>query len=274
MRKEEATSRVGSGEIRWELLAAVAVMGAAWTSGTDSLWRPELALLLALVLAGWLPFWRALSEVDWLTPLQAWSGWEQEAPLAPWPYVQPGTPGARLQRRLRQALAWWRACGRSTLASPLRAALSSLGLSLLLSLAAGRTALLLTFLFITLNEIALVWDGTGRMPPFFVALSGVGLPWLLGSTLGTGGAWGLLVALALSLLVAAFLQPGRAAGLALLPLLALLVVWQRSWAAGWVALAGLPLVWLSLWPLDPPAQWRRVEWWLLCLLVVTAGALA
>jgi len=112
------------------------------------------------------------------------------------------------------------------------------------------------------------------MPPFFVALSGVGLPWLLGSTLGTGGAWLLPVGLALSLVVAVFVQPGRAAGLALLPLVLLLVVAQRTWAAGWVALAGLPLVWLSLWPLETPAQGRRIEGWLVCLLVVTAGALA
>ncbi len=259
---------------RWWLLASAALVGGTWAAGVKPLWRPELAVPEALILVGWLPLWQALEAADWLTPLRAWQGWEPEAPLARWPYLQPGTPGAWLHHRLRQARAWWRDCGRASLAAPLRAALLALGLSLLLSLAAGRAALLLTVLLITLSEIALLWDGSGRMPAFFCALMGVGLPWMLGSSLGSGSVWMGVMALALSVAVAAFVRPGRLAGLALVPLVLLLVGLQKSWAAGWAALGAIPLVWLSLWPDEMPARWDKVELWLVLLVAVTAGALA
>ncbi len=272
MNEREAGFWLGPWEGGWWLLPPVALVCGAWASGVTPLWRPELAALLALVLAGWRPFWRALSRTDWATPLRAWRTWEDEAPLPRIPYLQPGTPGAALQRRLQQALAWWRACGAQTLALPLRVALLSLGLSLLLALAIGRTALLLTFFFISLSEVALLWDERGHIPTFFHALMEAGLPWLLGSSLGAPDGLQLALALGLSLLVAAFLRPTRASGLGTLPLLGLLVS-QHPFTAGWVALSCVPLVWLGMRAPDASTYRRRSAVWLMVVFILTAGAL-
>lgn len=273
MDQQQNSFWLGEWEGGWWLLPLLAVLGGAWASGARPLWSAELALALALVLAGWLPLWRALSGTDWVTALRVWRGWEAEASLPAWPYVQEGTPGAALHRRLRQAVAWWRAWGEPHLGLSVRTALLSLGLSVLLSLALGREALFLTALFLTLSEIALLWDEHGYIPDLFHTLLGVGLPWLLGGGLGEGGRLG-AVAVALSVALAGFRRGRSSASVLLaLPLLLLLVALGRPLSAGWVALSSIPLIALSLLPLDDPTYRRRSGGWAALLVILTAGAL-
>ncbi len=270
MNEREISFWSGAWEDGWGALPFLAVVCGAWAGGMTPLWQPTLAGMLALVAVGWLPLWRALEGTDWVTPLRAWRTWDAEAALPTWPYLQPDTPGAALHRRLRQALAWWRECAAATLALPLRVALFSLALSALLSLVIGRTALLLTLLFITLSEIALLWDDTGRSPAFFSALLQVGLPWWLGASSGTLTPALGLSGLALSVAVVSCLRPTRALALGWAPLLILLVGWQRPFSAGMVALSALPIVWLSL--QMPEGLRRRAGGWMALVLVLTAGA--
>lgn len=275
MDQHQSSFWLGEWDGGWWLLPLLAILGGAWASDAQSFQRAGLALSLALVLAGWLPLWRALSGTDWVTALRVWRDWEAEAPLSPWPYLQEGTPGAALHRRLRQAVAWWQAWGEPHLGLSVRTVLLSLGLSVLLSLAAGRTVLLLTALFITSSEIALLWDEQGNIPVVFHVLLTVGLPWVLGGSSGGDVGRLAITALALSVALSAFWR-GRssAAALGLLPLLLWLVVLPRPLAAGWVALSSIPLIHLNLLPLDETTYRRRAGFWMALVLILTAGALA
>lgn len=173
-------------ESGWALLPVIAGITGAWAAVGAVITQQltDLALVVALILAGWRPFWHALTAVDWATPLRRWQAWQHTTPLPRWPYLQPNTPGARLRRALGQARAWWAAEGADQLAAPLRSAVLAATISLLLSAVLGRTALMLTLLFFAWTELAALWnDGSGTAHGVWTGLALSGLPWLLGTTL-------------------------------------------------------------------------------------------
>ena len=257
------------------LLPVAAFLGAMWAFSAPLEALSTTALALALVLGGWAPLWRVITTTDWKTPLQQWRTWEEREPLPNWPYLQPGTPGAALHRALEHARAWWRDVGAGALAGPLRTALSALLLSVLLGAVLGRTALLLGALLLTCAELAALWrEGEGSVGPGWDAVGWVGVPWLLGASLGgsispVAG----LSALAVTLLVG--FQTTPRAWTAVGPLAAsAFLLWQgQSVAIGGVLLLSFP-GWLLLLDGVSPERYRRaVAPWLLLMLLLIAGAL-
>ncbi len=261
----------------WAFLPIVAGIAGAWAFAAplnEAQWT-DLALIVALVLAGWRPFWHALTAVDWAAPLRRWQAWQEAAPLPRWPYLQPTAPGAHLRRALGQARAWWAAEGAALLAAPLRSAVLSALVSLLLSAALGRTALLLTLLFLTWTELAALWnDGRGVARGLWSGVALCGLPWLLGATLnGALTTDAALSTLAVVLLASTFplpslwtvVGPGAAA---------LFLMTQDAFvAAGFLLLLAFP-GWLLLSQGIADEAYRRASvLWLFLMLFILASAL-
>ncbi len=261
----------------WGILPIAALIGGAWAYGAplkNGAFTPACAALL-LVVGGWLPFWRALTLTPWAEPLTVWRTWKREADLPALPYLQPGTPGAALQRALRQARAWWYAVGQPTLATPLRAAALAFLISLLAALIVGRDALLLTLFMVAWTEMAVLWsEGRGNAGVLWSAGGLVGLPWLLGASLSgapmTQPALSALVLVALTGLYAhpsllAAIGPALAAGY---------LIWQKHFlAAGGLLLLALP-GWMALLYQPRAHTYRRtVAPWLLGMIALLAWAL-
>jgi hypothetical protein len=261
----------------WAFLPIVAGITGAWAFAaplTEAQWT-DLALIVALVLAGWRPFWHALTAVDWATPLRRWQAWQESAPLPRWPYLQPTAPGARVRRAWGQARAWWAAEGAELLAAPVRSAALSAIVSLLLSAVLGRTVLLLTLLFLTWTELAALWnDGRGIARGLWSGVALGGLPWLLGATLNgaltTDAALSTLVVI---LLASTFplpslwtlVGPGAAT---------LFLVMQEAFVTGGLILLLAFPGWLLLSQgVDDEAYRRASVLWLLLMLLLLAGAL-
>lgn len=265
----------------WGFLPVAAVLGGAWVFAAPLKGDVLSAVLTALILAlaGWLPFWRAVTRTSWADTFALWRTWKQEAPLPLWPYLQPGTPGAALHRALRQARAWWDDVGRVTLAAPLCMAVLALAISVLAALILGHNALLLTLAMVAWTEIAVLWhEGHGDVGAAWAAGALVGLPWLLGASLSTSfGSTEMLrsisSALALTLLMAFYAYPAPSAALG--PLLAAgFLIWQeRFLAAGGLLLLTLPGLLLLLH--HPPATMyrRALTPWLLAIIALMAWVL-
>ncbi len=173
----------------WIALPLVAVLGGAWAySRTYVIGAPaQMALAAALVIGGWQVLWHALARTDWATPLWQWKGWTASLPVPALPYQQPDAPGAALRQRVGQARAWWQAVGRAALRTPLQRAAVAVLVSVLLGLALGRLALLLTLCFLALTELVVLWhEGDGEVGSVWAGIALVGLPWFLGATLAEG----------------------------------------------------------------------------------------
>jgi hypothetical protein len=265
----------------WGFLPVAAVLGGAWAFAAPLKGDVLIAVLTALVLAlaGWLPFWRAVTRTSWAETFALWRTWEREIPLPLWPYLQPGTPGAALHHALRQALAWWGEVGRTALAAPVCMAAIALGVSVLAALILGRNALLLTLAMVAWTEIAVLWhEGRGDVGAAWAAGALVGLPWLLGASLSalpdtTATLRPALSALALTLLMAFYAYPGPSATLG--PLFgAGFLVWQGQFlATGGLLLLALPGLLLLL-QRPPTTMYRHaLTPWLLAIILLTAWVL-
>ncbi len=254
-----------------------AALGGAWAFS-----RPQfaevsvnLAVALALVVGGWQQFWRALTHTDWAAPLQQWRGWTKAASLPAWPYIQPGTPGAALHHRLSQMRAWWQDVGKATLSAPLQRAVLAILISLLLGVAVGRLALLLSLCFVTLTELAVLWhEGDGEVGTLWTGITLVGLPWILGGTLTGADLWQPAISgLALALTVGLFAKRSwwALAG----PIVgATFLIWQgRASAAGWLLLLALPgLIVLSQRP-SKEGYRRSIGPWVVAMVALVAWVL-
>ena len=258
----------------WGLLPVAAIIGGAWVYGS-TLNAPPVIAALVLVLGGWLPFWRASTLTSWAEPLAQSRTWQREEPLPHWPYLQPGTPGAALHRTLRQARAWWRDVGRAALSTPLQSAALALAVSLLAGLVVGRNALLLTLLMVAWTEIAVLWHGgRGEIGAVWSAGSLIGLPWVLGASLGaTTMTQPLLSALILVVFVGLYAHPAPAAAIG--PLLAAcFLIWQGHFvAAGVLLLLALPGLMALLYRPTVHMYRRAIMPWLLATLILMAWAL-
>jgi len=265
----------------WGFLPVAAVLGGAWAFAAPLEGDTLLAVLTALVLAlaGWLPFWRAVTRTPWAETFASWRTWKREAALPLWPYLQPGTPGAALHRTLRQALAWWNEVGRAALGAALSMAALALGVSVLAALVLGRDALLLTLAMLAWTEIAVLWhEGRGDVGAAWAAGALVGLPWLLGASLGasaddTAMLRPALSALALTLLTAFCAHPGPSAALGPLLGAGFLVSQGQFLAAGGVLLLTLPGLLLLLQRPSMETYRRALTPWLLAIILLVAWAL-
>ncbi|MBN1875486.1 MAG: hypothetical protein JXA33_14745 [Anaerolineae bacterium] len=246
---EVSTTRLWAWDGGWGLMPAVAVLGSIWTFGVESPASESSQLLLAMGLAlawgGWGTMWRALVTTDWATSLHGWRTWDHEAMLPHFPYLQPGTPGAALHRVLRQGRAWWQSQGQYTLALPLQATFLTALLSILVSMVLGRTALLLTFLFLAWTQFAVLWNGgNGRVGPLWEAVALMGLPWLLGvslaGTLQLEFPLSVLSVLTLILLGGSYAHPSWWALIGPLVAAGFFVWREQSLAAGAMLLLALP----------------------------------
>jgi hypothetical protein len=275
----------------WEWAPLVALVGGAWAFTAAEAWAgsdPKMTLVaaLALILGGWMPWWRALTETPWRIPLSAWRTWEQAAPLPRWPYLQPGTPGAKLHRAMAQARAWWREVGRRQVAPALWMAARAMLISGLIAWFLGRTALLLTLLMLAWTEIAVLWhEGRGEVGTVWAAGAWVGFPWLLGASLslsavgveGAASAEALMLpalsALVLMAMTALILLPSgwAAAGPALA---GAFLLWRgHAFAAGIVLLLALPGLFLLLHHPDAKTYRRALLPWFLAMLILIASVL-
>jgi hypothetical protein len=266
-------------------LPIIALVGGVWayarpdganlTGGLPSDVLPEAAAALALVIGGWLPLWHALTRTQWASVLQSWRGWTEVDPLPRWPYLQTQTPGAALHRRLGQALAWWRRLGRAALVVPLRRALLSVVVSVLLGLALGREALLLSAILLALAELATLWhEGIGKVSASWEATALVGLPWLLGSTLqhGMRGAAALSAA-ALTVLVAFYAHPAWSAMLGPVVGALFLVSQGEVMAAGWLVLLAIPGLMVLVYAPQGLDYRRAVAPWIMAIVALMAWVL-
>lgn len=252
----------------WLLLAGWLAAGGVPTG------QPWLPLVLALVLAE--VVWGALWSQ--LVPSHAWP-LHQARRRPGLPYVQPGSPAARL-------LGW---PDPGPAAAIVRAGLPLVALALLLGLAIGWPALLASGLVVLIVLLAMAAQraGLAGMTGWLQALVQAALPCALGVSLagpwpvGPHGAWLAGLALGFTLLARALIS-GRsqaagdaqrllvaAAGAA--AVVAVLLLNGQPVAAGLAGLlAAAPLLMLAR-PTDRTA--RAAQPWLLALLLVSALAL-
>ena len=155
------TERENTSDIRWALLPLLAVFGGAFVyrDTAESIIDLQLLTMLTLVIGGWVPLWIAITHTNWAHPLDQWQNWTETDDLPSWPYLQANTTGTVLHRRLSQARVWWKKVGRPTLTTPLHQALLALLASMLLGYIIGRTALLLTLMYIASTQLAVLWSG-------------------------------------------------------------------------------------------------------------------
>lgn len=261
----------------WVLMPLLSTLGGAWAYNQGLLAESpaRLAIALGLILGGWQSLWRALTRTSWAEPLSRWPGWPTSAPLPQWPYVQPGSPGAELHRRLSHAKAWWQTVGRDPLTEPLKRAVTGLAVSLLLGAALGGQTILLSLAFIALAELAVLWhEGRGEVGPLWTGIAMIGWPWFLGATLnGADVLSSALSSLTLALMLGLY---GHAGGWAVVgPLVgAAFMLWQGHAAAvGWLLLLTLPgLMALTADP-DAAAYRRTIGPWALAIVALFAWVL-
>jgi len=255
------------------LLPIVTFLGSSWAfAPPEQFSLRNLLLPLALLIGGWMPLWNAVLHTHWHQPLQAWYTWHTQVALPHWPYLQPHTPGTALHQRLAQALHWWQTLGQRALAAPLRRAILALGVSTLISSALGSQSVMLSLLYITWTELAVLWHaGKGESVPGWSVLTAVGLPYLLGSTLyGESITFPAISAITLTLVVGIYAQTSFFAMVG--PLLgASFLLWHNHpLAAGSLLLFALP----KLFPSSNEQAMRPVtNLWIVAMVCVFIGAL-
>ncbi len=251
----------------------IALGGGLWSAGgakaLQGQWLP-----LALVLAGWLPLWEAMTTPEWFSAFLAWRRWSGEATMPRLPYLREGTPGAQLWHALAAARRWWREEGAAIISKPLRQSFLAFAVSLAISAAIGTEALLLTLLFAALAELAALWyDGGGVEGELWLALGNAAMPWLLGAVVG-GSLPGqaLLSALAAATMSAAFLTPHLAAMSGFLLSTGWLLYKEAPIAAALLLLVTYPPLRFAAVPLPKAEHRRLVLPWLWIALLILAGA--
>ncbi len=239
------TAELGNNtDISWALLPLLAAFGGAWAfkSAADPLINSTLLTILALILGGWVPLWYAITRTNWAYPLDRWQHWSELDTIPPWPYLQIGTAGETLHRRLSLARAWWYQVGRPALATPLRQALLALIVSLLLGFIIGRTALMLTLMYFASTQLAVLWSaGRHEVGTGWLALTQAGLPWLLGASVMQGNyADAALSGLVIVILVGFYTMTSPLALTG--PIVsAIFLIWHNhAITAGWLLVLSLP----------------------------------
>ena len=261
-------------DIRWALLPLLAALGGAWAykGAFKPTINPTLLTTLALILGGWVPLWITITHTNWAYPLDRWQHWSESDTLPSLPYLQAGSAGNVLHRRLSQARLWWKKVGRPTLTTPMQQAFLALLVSLLLGYIIGRTALLLTLMYFASTQLAVLWSG-GRHESGtgWLALTQAGLPWLLGASLEQGvqttavlSSFVLIILVGLYTLASPLALAGPIAA-------AIYLIWQEhTITAGWLLLLALP-GFLKLGQRPSSVDYRKVTLpWVLCMVGLIA----
>lgn len=261
----------------WIALPLIAALGGAWAYARPAFTETpaQIAMVLALVVGGWQVAWHALARTDWATPLRQWKGWEKAAPVPALPYQQPDAPGEALRQRLSLARGWWREVGEAALRTPLQRAALALFVSVLLGIALGRFALLLTLCFLALTELATLWsEGKGDASGIWAGMALAGLPWFLGATLaGDDVILPALTALTVALLIGLYERRSWLAVAGPILAAALLIALDLSMAAGWLLLLALPgFIVLSSRP-TPSGYRAAIGPWVLGMVALMAWVL-
>lgn len=269
-----SASPAEAANIRWVLLPLLATLGGAWAfkESTDPYFSPTLLTKLALILGGWAPLWLTMTRTNWAYALQKWHVWTEAETLPPWPYLQPGTMGSHLHERLGQARAWWKKVGQPAFSGPLTQILFALTVSVLLGFIIGRTALLLTMLTITCTQLAILWSaGNQARGTGWLALTQVGLPWMLGASLESQlPTRALLPGFALVILTG-FITLNSPVALIGPAVAAVFLVWTgHPLTGGWVLLLCVPVVMKLAQHPALPEYHKTVLPWLLVMLGLIA----
>jgi hypothetical protein len=247
-------------DIRWALLPIVATFGGAWAfkSADDPIINSTLLTTLALILGGWVPLWSIITRTNWAHPLERWQHWPDLEALSSWPYLQEGTAGAALHRRLSQARAWWQKEGQPSLAAPLRQGLLALAVSLILGFIIGRTALMLTLMYFACTQLAALWSaGRREVGTGWLALTQAGLPWLLGASLAPGIHANAAISGLIIVVLVGFYTLTSPFALTGPILAAIFLIWQEHTVpAGWLLLLALP-GFMKLGQLPTPVDYRK-----------------
>lgn len=162
----------------WSVVCGAVVSGGMRFNLTTGV---QLVIVLLLVEVGWGTVWTALATTDWARPLRRWRHWRLAEAEVIVPYVQPGSPAARITRWLSELRSWYRA----VLAPTAGPAVGAIGVgalfSFLLALVAGPGLLRVTLTAFALMQLAVTIDG-GRDQPRagWDAVLRLGLPWLAG----------------------------------------------------------------------------------------------
>jgi hypothetical protein len=264
-------------DIRWALLPLLTALGGAYVykDTSEPFFSTQLVTMLALILGGWVPLWMAMTDTNWAHPLTEWENWTELEALPTLPYLQANTAGSFLHRRLSQAQVWWRKVGRHTLTTPLLQVLLGLLTSLLLGYIIGRSALLLTLMYFTSTQLAVLWSGGHHeISSGWLAVTQAGLPWLLGASLEQSiQMHAVLSGIVLIVLIGLYTLTSPLALIGPIAA-AIYLIWQeQTIAAGWLLLLALP-GYLALGRRPSPLSYRKAALpWILCMVGLLAWVL-
>jgi hypothetical protein len=244
-------------------------------------WRAETFLLIAtgalLSQGAWAVWWHTVAATDWATVAAEWRSWRSGSPIAPLPYTQPNTDGAKAAAVLGQFADWakqklWPAHG-----AKVASGAAALAIAVVLSAILGGQAVLLSIVALCLPQIAAAWSkGNGQPNPILQGISQAALPFWLGyalfnpmvlSVFGIG----IGIGLALGGIFVASAAPAKQSlalhiGLGLV--LFVLMMTRRPIGAFLVALFWVPHI------LRLNIITRNSTWWLLASIVAAGAAIS
>jgi hypothetical protein len=164
------------------VLAGLAALCGALASGVllqQGAYQPALT---AMVLAGaWQVLWSAVVRTNWQPALAAWRSWSHGVPLRRLPYTQAGSDADQISNDLGQFSAWVREWLLPKHGGALLVALAAGIVALVLAMALGAPALLLTVGVVVIGQISLaLCAGDGRPASWTEGLAAIGLPFAAG----------------------------------------------------------------------------------------------
>jgi hypothetical protein len=246
-------------------LVAGVIASAAFDLSRDSALIVSIALLIA---GAWWVLWRVIADTRWATLFASWSGWTAGAPLTPLPYTQPGAPAERVAGDLGRFQHWLTHELMPAQATAIFAAICAVAVALVMSAVLGAQALLLTFAFLAIAQLALFLNkGSGNNNRILFNLAMITLPFLLGRVVFKPLTLDIASLSAVAFAIAAGLSALRARGLQNIGLgiaVLLLIVSRHTVGAFIVGALWLPVLLL-------PA-FKAPRWW--PSLIVLAGAVA
>lgn len=209
--------------------AGAAALCGALASGL--LWQPGALqpAFTALVLAmAWQVLWWAGVKIDWQPARASWRSWSQGTPKRRLPYTQAGSDADQVSKDVSQFGEWVRAWLLPRYGGLLFILAAALVVSLVVAMALGLPAVMLTILVLIVAQVAwLLCAGNGRPAAWSEGLAGIGLPFALGLFALAAPAWPLALAcgvmgvafMALKVNVATLLHAGSALAIAAFVLL-------------------------------------------------------
>jgi hypothetical protein len=252
------------------LLLPVALIAGVIASAALDVTRDSLLIFsIAVLIAGaWWVLWRVIADTRWAALFASWPGWTAGAPLKPLPYTLPGSPSDHMSIALGRFRHWLTHELLPTQTTPIFAAICAAAVALIMSAVLGAQALLLTFAFLAVAQLALFLNkGSGNNNRILFNIAMIALPFLLGRVVFKPLTLDIPSSSAVAFALAAGLSALRARGLQNIGLgvaVLLLIILRHTVGAFIVAALWLPVLLLP--------TFRAPRWW--PLLIVLAGAVA